>query len=180
MNTDTEITPVEFLREKICDIRSALFFSQAADILKMPTSIINVLRVDDEGQVWFFVNRPQQYLGAFKKEFPAQLNFFRKGRSFFLKITGKACIVNKTATIIEELAVTGNDIKESVMQKLVLIKVKIFKAEYVDNSPREKIGWWSNLVQSVQQWFNHDEMDAIPLNFNHYKLAKQNYTFNRA
>lgn len=179
MNTDTEITPIEFLREKISDIRSALFFSQNNDVIKMPTSIITVLRVDEDGNVWFFVNRPQQYLDAFEKEFPARLDFFRKGKSYFLQVTGKAFIVNDQ-DVIDELAGSSPQITESAMHELVLMKVKIFNAEYHDNSQEEKSFWWNSFTQTIQRWFFANKLGYKPYDLKHLSFAEQDYNLRRA
>ncbi|HWB26118.1 MAG TPA: pyridoxamine 5'-phosphate oxidase family protein [Chitinophagaceae bacterium] len=180
MNTDTEITPIHFLKEKISDIRSALFFSQNNDIIKMPTSIITVLRVDDEGNVWFFVKRPQQYLDAFEKEFPARLDFFRKGRSFFLQVTGKAFIVEGNDKAIEEFADVTEQIRNNAMHELVLMKIKIYSAEYYDNSPEEKSLWWNNFTQTIQRWLFSSRLGYKPYDLKHYSFAEQDYNLRRA
>jgi len=180
MNTESEITPLHFLREKIGDIRSALFFSQNNDIIKMPTSIITVLRVDDDGCIWFFVARPQQYLDAFEKEFPARLDFFRKGRSYFLQVTGKAYIVNEKDASVEELANVSQQIKENAMHELVLMKVKIYNAEYFDNSVEEKSFWWNSFTQTIQRWFFNSKLGYKPYDLKHYSFAEQDYNLKRA
>jgi len=153
MNTDTEILPIQFLQEKINDIRSALFFSQNNDIIKMPTTIITVLRVDDDGQIWFFVTRPQQYLEAFEKEFPARLDFFRKGKDYFFQVMGKAFIIDEDDSAIDELSNVSMQIKDNAMHELVLMKVKIMTVEYYDNSVAENKYWWNEISQKIQQWF---------------------------
>jgi len=174
MNTETETTPIHFLTEKINDIRSALFFSQNEGIIKMPTSIITVLRVDDDGFIWFFVNRPQQYLDAFEKEFPARLDFFRKGKSYFLQVTGKAYMVTDQE-VIDELAGVAPNIQESAMHELVLMKVKMYNAEYFDNSTEEKSYWWQNFTQAIQRWFFSNRLGYRPYDLKHYSFAEQDY-----
>lgn len=174
MNTETETTPIHFLMEKISDIRSALFFSQNNDIIKMPTSIITVLRVDDEGHIWFFVNRPQQYLDAFEKEFPARLDFFRKGKSYFLQVSGKAYIVNDQE-IINELAGAAPNVQEGALHELLLMKVKMYNAEYFDNSTEEKSYWWQNFTQTIQRWFFNNKLGYRPFDLQHYGMAEQEY-----
>jgi len=180
MNTDTAIAPIHFLKEKINDIRSALFFSQNNDIIKMPTSIITVLRVDDQGYIWFFVNRPQQYLDAFEKEFPARLDFFRKGKSYFLQVTGKAFIVDEKDIAVDELSDVSKYIKDSAMHELVLMKVKMMNAEYFDNSPEEKTYWWNNVAQAVERWLFANKLGYKPYDAKHYSFAQQNYDLKRA
>ncbi len=174
MNTETETTPIHFLTEKINDIRRALFFSQNNDIIKMPTSIITVLRVDDEGYIWFFVNRPQQYLDAFEKEFPARLDFFRKGKSYFLQVTGKAHIVTDQ-DVIDELADVGPQVQEGAVHELLLMKVKMYNAEYFDNSAEEKSYWWQNFTKAIQRWFLSDKPVYRPFNLQHYGMGEDEY-----
>ena len=71
-----------FIREKIQELRSALFFSQSSSLLRMTTTIISIVKVDEVGQIWFYVPRPRQALHEFDREFPARLEFFRKGKAF--------------------------------------------------------------------------------------------------
>lgn len=118
-----------FLRKKIQDLRSALFFSQGVSPLKFPTSIVTALKVDEEGQIWFFVNKPTQLLDAFDQEFISRLDFFRKGKYAFVRVTGKACIVDQPAVINEFLL---NEPEIRVNGCLVLMKVKILHADYFE------------------------------------------------
>lgn len=147
-------THLPFLQEKISDLRSALFFSLTNAVLKMPTTIVTALKVDEVGQVWFFVNRPLQNIQEFDREFPAQLDFFRKGKSFYLKIKGRACIVNDPEEV-NGLVNISEDIKAKAMNQLVLVKVKIQSAEYVDNQPAETIGWLHFLRTQVKKWLGN-------------------------
>ena len=146
-----------FLQEKIREIGSAIFFNQSDSVLKLPTSIVNTLRVDDYGFVWFYIQKPKQDLREFDKEFPVRLDFFRKGTQYFLQVTGKAFMVIDP----EEINTLEDTLPEDVKQKgegNVLVKVKILKAEYHDTSsaPRAaNTSWWQNAVSSVYTWFRH-------------------------
>src|SRR5262245_22734223 len=77
-NMHTHFTSLNFVRDKIRNIGSALFYSDQDSVLKFPTSIITALKVDEVGQVWFYMNRPSQYIHQFDTQFPARLDFFRK------------------------------------------------------------------------------------------------------
>ena len=142
-------TQLPFLQEKISDLRSALFFSLSNAVLKMPTTIVTALKVDEVGQVWFFVNRPMQNIQEFDKEFPARLEFFKKGKYFYLKIMGKACIVNDPEEV-NGLVSLNEEVKTQAMTKLVLVKVKIQSVEYMENIPSEGYGW----LQAIRAQFN--------------------------
>ncbi|MDP4150941.1 MAG: pyridoxamine 5'-phosphate oxidase family protein [Bacteroidota bacterium] len=141
---------LQFLQDKIQDLRSALFFSQNSSLLKISTTIVTILKADEMGQVWFFVPRPSQALHEFDREFPARLQFFRKGRRFFLHITGKAYIV----TDPEEInSLFYEDIRESASDHLVLIRVKMTKADYFESLPDGREGWWRDLRKQLYSWF---------------------------
>jgi len=146
-----------FLQEKIQEIGSAIFFNQSDSVLKLPASIVNTLKVDDYGFVWFYIQKPKQDLREFDKEFPVRLDFFRKGTHYFLQVTGKAFMVIDP----EEMNATEETLPEDVRQKgagSVLVKVKILKAEYHDtsSSPRAAhTSWWQNAVSSVYTWFRN-------------------------
>jgi general stress protein 26 len=122
-----------FLRSKIQDLRSALFFSQGVSVLKFPTSIITALKVDEEGQIWFFVPKPTQQLDSFDDEFISRLDFFRKGKHAFVQVTGKATVVQNPALINEFLQ---NETQQRVSDCLALVKVKILNADYFEATER--------------------------------------------
>src|SRR4051812_12535164 len=84
---------VSVLREKIKDLENALFMSESNALVSLPTHIVRVSEVDEEGNVWFIIPKPTQVIESFSKEMPAKLDFFKKGSSFFLKISGVATIV---------------------------------------------------------------------------------------
>ncbi len=123
--------PLSLIHKKIEELQHALFFPVNDSILKMPTCVITVIRVDEIGQVWFAIPSPAQDIDEFDKSFHAKLDFFKKGKDFFLKLLGKAFIV----TDPEEINTA--DIEESVKERarkkeIVLIKVKISHADYFE------------------------------------------------
>ena len=120
---------LNFFREKIQELRSALFFNTSNAVLKLPPCIISAIKMDDAGQVWFFVNRPGQYLHEFDREFPARLNFFRKGKRFFMNLTGKAFIITDPEEL-NELVSVDEDVKQKAIANMVLIKFKITNVHY--------------------------------------------------
>ena len=124
---------LEFLRQKIQELRSALFFNNSNAVLKLPTCIVQTFKVDAAGQVWFFVNRPEQYLHEFDREFPARLNFFKKGTKFYLQLVGKAFIITDPEELNDVINVT-DEVRRKAMNHMVLIKFKMIHAEYYDQS----------------------------------------------
>jgi general stress protein 26 len=135
MATSLQNQQLVFLQERIRQIGSAIFFNQSDSILKLPTSLVNTLLVDDYGYVWFFVKKPKQYIQEFEKGFPARLDFFKKGVDYFLQVTGKGSAVSDP----EELQYFLQQQKHPVHPlpaEMVLVKVKILKAEYFETSAR--------------------------------------------
>ena len=137
-----------FLQEKIQELRSALFFNTSSAVLKLPSSVVQAMKVDEAGQVWFFVNRPEQYLHEFDREFPAQLNFFKKGKPFYLNMTGKAFIVTDPEELNDVINVT-DEVRQKAMNHFVLIKFKMMHAEYYDRSVQT-----NSMMQKVRTAFS--------------------------
>jgi general stress protein 26 len=141
---------LQFLQQKIQELKNALFFSQNTSLLRIPTTVVSVIKVDELGQMWFFVPRPQQALHEFDKEFPVRLEFFKKGKEFFLHVSGKAFIV----TDPEEInGLMHDDIRGLVGDHLVLIRVRMDKADYFDNTASGlHSGWWRELKAQLHTW----------------------------
>jgi len=140
-----------FLREKIKNLRSAIFFNQSEAVLKLPTSIVRIINVDDYGYIWFFMQRPPQQLNEFEKEFPVKLDFFRKGLDYSLQVIGNGYIVNDPEEIF---VITTNidEVKKFNPNEMVLIKVKMTRADYFDNITGSKSSWLQNAISVLQSW----------------------------
>jgi hypothetical protein len=145
---------LNFLQEKIREISSALFFNLSESVLKLPTSIVSTLKVDDYGFVWFFVQKPQQSVREFENEFPVRLDFFRKGSGCFLQVNGKGWVVTDPEEL-NSFVTLPEDAKKLAMNEMVLVKVKIMRAEYYETRTSHQHSWWQNVVNSVTAWFRH-------------------------
>jgi hypothetical protein len=145
---------LNFLQEKIQEIGSAIFFNLSDSVLKLPTSLVSTLKVDDYGFVWFFVQKPKQYLSQFEQEFPVRLDFFKKGSNCFLQVMGKGWVVTdpEEMNLVEALP---QEAKQLALYDMVLVKVKIMKAEYYEPKPGGRLSWWQNVVHTVNAWFNN-------------------------
>jgi hypothetical protein len=119
---------LQFIINKIVDIKVALFHCQTKSVLKMPSSIITTYKVDDDGTILFFMPRPKQLISQFEKEFPVGLNYFRKGLNYYMNIYGIARIVNDPEEL-HEYDFTAEEV-ERALHKDVLVNVKILKADY--------------------------------------------------
>jgi general stress protein 26 len=143
---------LHFLQDKIADIKSALFSNESEAVLKLPTTIVSAITVDDAGQIWFFVNRPQQLIQEFDKEFPAKLRFFRKGKEYFLHITGKAFIINDPEEIYH-LVSLDETVRETAMNtQYVLLKMRVQKAEYYERHSRRSAAGFTSFISKMFSW----------------------------
>jgi general stress protein 26 len=146
-----------FLKEKIQEIRSAIFFNLSQSVLKLPTSIVETIRVDDFGFVWFYIQKPKQDLREFEKEFPVRMDFFKKGINYFVQVEGKAWVVNDPEEINALNALdTLSDEESKKMNNMVLVKVKMQKADYHETGAHARSAnhsWWQNAVSNIYTWF---------------------------
>ena len=126
---------ISFIEEKVRDLENALFFSMSDSVLKIPASVVKVLQTDELGQLWFVIPKPPQFIHAFDHVFPVKLDFFRKGRDYYLKILGKAFVVNDP----EEINATdclNEHVKQEVRKNnIVLVKVQVSRADYSEKRP---------------------------------------------
>src|SRR5687768_4248867 len=132
---------LSFLQDRIREIGSAIFFNLSDSVLKLPTSIVTTLEVDDFGFVWFFIQKPQQSLKEFESEFPVRLDFFKKGTSCFMQVSGKGWVVTDPEEL-HTLSSLPDHAKEAAMKGMVLVKVKIMKAEYYEKGTAKPASWW--------------------------------------
>ena len=130
MNPDTNL---QFIREKIYKVRSAIMYSMSNDLIRLPNSIITAVKVDEEGQLWFLCNRPAQPLDQCPPTFPVRLHFYRKGTFYHMEISGKAEIVNNSYAGISE------------QEKPLLIKMNMVNVEYTEQGERRK--------SAIEVWF---------------------------
>ena len=140
---------VRFLRAKISDIKTAILYNLSEAIIKLPTSIVSTLKMDNEGQIWFLVNKPSYDVMIYDRQFPVRLDFYRKGYPFYLHVTGKASIITDPENIhyLIELDEANRKVAE---QNFMLLKVAIQKAEYYEKLYRR--GSSKQLFQMLKNW----------------------------
>ena len=144
-----------FLQERIEEIGSAIFYNQSEAVLKLPTSIVKTIKVDDYGFVWFFVQKPKQRLSEFEQEFPVKLDFYKKGTGCFLQVMGKGFVV----TDPEELNSFVDLPEEQKIQAsatVALVKVKIQEAKYYETKSAHNMSWWQNAWNTISAWFRNN------------------------
>lgn len=120
-----------FLKDRINEIKSAIFYNMTNELIKIPVSIISILRMDENGCLWFFVKRPPQLMTEHEKSFPAHLQFYRKGKPFYIHASGYANVAEDKETI-REFAALGAEAEKTALQNLALIKLRMVKVEYYE------------------------------------------------
>ena len=121
---------LQFIREKIYEIKSAVMYSMSEGVVKLPNSIVSVVKVDDEGQIWFVCAPPMRRLEASECVFPARLHFYRKGKPFHVEVSGAATIINQDFS------------ENDAADKPLLIKMSMTNVEYnavAERKPKSKM-----------------------------------------
>jgi general stress protein 26 len=160
---------IYFLQERIKNLGSAIFFNQSDAVLRLPTSIVRITHVDDDGYLWFFMQKPQQQLNEFEKEFPVKLDFFRKGLDYSLQVIGKACIINdpeEIATITTHIEEVSAAARQYHPDKLMLIKVKMTRADYFESMAAQRANsWFHSAWSAIQSWIFPHSASYGPVTF---------------
>jgi general stress protein 26 len=133
---------LEFIREKIYEIKSAVMYSMSNSLVKIPNSIITVVKVDNEGQLWFLCNPPSWQVDECEGVFPARLHFYRKGKFFHVEVSGKATIMSKEYDAYME---GGN-------RKPVLIKMSMQNIEYTVVNERRPKTKFEMILENSYKW----------------------------
>ncbi len=134
---------LQFIRQKIYQLRSAIMYSMSNELVKIPNNIVTAIRVDDEGHLWFLSKRPAQFVSQCEQNFPARLHFYRKGLRFFMEVSGAATIVNDGSDVNNHLAEE---------EKPVLIKMTMKNIEYIEPAERKKKNRFEILVENGYKW----------------------------
>jgi general stress protein 26 len=143
--------PLAFLSEKIKELENALFMSESNALISLPTHIVRITEVDREGNIWFIIPRPTQVIESFSKEMPAKLDFFKKGKDFFLKISGVATII---CSVLEMngASLTKQFTDSFEKNNMVAVKVKVESSELVEKTPRPSTNPIYYVGSQVYNW----------------------------
>lgn len=139
---------LQFLADKIVELNNAIFYSHSNSPLKIHNTVIQTYQVDSNGCISFFIQRPQQLISQFDREFPVGLNYFRKGKDFYINIFGKARIINDPEELAYENHLSAEEINNALTTH-AFIKVNILKAEVHERGLERK----NPLVKSMVNAF---------------------------
>jgi general stress protein 26 len=134
-----------FLKERIEEVKIAFFKAEPDSVLQLPNNIISTLRVDDSGYIWFFTSCTHPYAQYLDKELYVLLDYYQKGNNC-LQINGKAFIEKATEDFLNFSVPAKN-----VLNQIVMLKVKILKAEYFETKSSAKI----SIMDKIKSAFTH-------------------------
>jgi hypothetical protein len=157
MNQEHKNLPL--IREKVALIRSALFSNGGSNELKYNTCIISALKVDDDGSIWFLINRNGWRGFTDELGFPASLSFYRKGISHSLFISGRAEIISNE-NIIRHALTASEDKKQLDIEELLLVKLSIGHSVAFDWTTAEKKISWATLILNIIRRLPYFESEA--------------------
>jgi general stress protein 26 len=141
------------LKTKIAQLQTALFYTESASPIKLPTHVITEVEVDADGRIWFTIPKPAMHLDAYEKEVHAKLDFFKKGKDFFVKVKGVAILLVDTAAI-DGFDTLSAEMKEKMNdEKSIGIMVKIEDTDFVDNTPKPAQSWLQASRSQLSSWF---------------------------
>ena len=138
-----------FLREKIQEIKVALFKSEIHSEISLPNNIVETISTDAEGNVYFFTSCKGNYAAQIDLPFYAYLDYHIKGTDTRLCISGKAVIVKEE----EDVAAPENEEHGINSRSVVLVKMKIMQAEYSGKMPQENNSWTQKIMSTFSQLF---------------------------
>jgi hypothetical protein len=126
--------------------------------------VINTNKVDDDGNIWFFIKRPLQQLTGFEHEFACLLDFYKKGNQFSMSISGKAIMFEDEKDVSLFLDITPQEAKE-VLASQILFKVKMIKVSFFDLSPMKEVTIWTRLKHYILNLLNGAGSSARTFDF---------------
>lgn len=145
---------LQFIREKIGQLKSAIMYNNSQDVLKVPNNLAEAVEVDQEGVLWFTIRRPAGYMQECDQEFPARLRFYRKGIFFYVEVSGKANVVNYSY---------GNE-----QEDIVLLRMNMNEVEYTEPEGERVKSAVEKYVRQAYDWvmktlsIDHREPSVFP------------------
>lgn len=140
----------EFLLKCINEIGSALLYNQNAGLSGLHTTIINALAIDSNFQLYALIEKKQAGFYSEYQSFPSELLFFRKGKSFYLKVWGNAMVLDDLQSFNK---VIGNAAeKDFACDTAAVLKISIENIYYHEYRQPMYFGW-KGRVKKIRDWF---------------------------
>jgi general stress protein 26 len=127
----TKVENLLFLENKIQEIKMAMFRAETDSELQLPNNIITTIKTDSEGNIWFFTSCYGEYVQNIDQQFFACLDYYQKGQSCVLRLSGRASIIE----VDSQSDTTEVETNSFSTSNIILIKFKILHAEYFEKKP---------------------------------------------
>jgi len=140
---------LSFLKDKINEIKTALFRTELGSELQLPNNIIQTCKVDNDGTIWFFTSFNGNCFQNIDRPFYAYLGYNKKGTGSHLQLSGIASIVKND----DEGLFSITNYAKGTYGRLVLVKFKIMQAEFFENNMGENHSWTEKLKHTFSHLF---------------------------
>ncbi len=141
---------LQFIREKIDQLRSAVMYSMSNSLIKLPNDIVTAVKIDEEGNLWFLSHLPAQSLNECEQSFPTRLRFFRKGYDFYVEVSGKATIMKNNYYVSSPSSTFE---KGGIRNKRpLLIKMTMNNVEYLEPHAKKNKTILDLVVEKTYKW----------------------------
>ena len=137
----------KLLQKRLSELNNALFFEEGNALIKLPNSCVTDMAIEAT-EIFFLLPKPAQDISAFDVEFPARLDFFKKGKEFRIKIRGKATLIADPIEIASRCA-ASTQLQHKTIDNAIMIKVDI---QYVDYAGNMNESFSNRLKQQVTGW----------------------------
>jgi hypothetical protein len=142
---------LSFVRERVLEIRSALFFNRAPAPLMLSAAIISAIELDEKGYIKFFISRPE-YIVKEDKRFPAELAFYRQGKPYYMKVGGVAELVTDESEYRKYFEAFINPINNAD-RRLALVQLKVEHVEYGEQEKMLNYRFIDRIRSYLGGWF---------------------------
>lgn len=135
---------IVFIQNKMMDIHYAKFSTDLTPEFCLFNNVIKTLKSDDAGNIWFYTSCKGDYAKNINQEFFTSLDYYQKGRNYYIHVTGKSSIAETDGDLADAQIAENNT---------VLIKCKIIQAEYFECEPPNKRSVKGRLSKYINQSF---------------------------
>lgn len=147
-------TQLRFVQQRISEARTGIFTQQGDALYKLRPAVVNVLKTDPDGSMWFVVQRPAFYQNKLELNFPAEVSFHGKNAGFHLQIVGTASITDDQHVICNLIA--ASQINAYEMSSLFLaVKVNMRSAQYFAAPARSWKSAFSTALGGFKSFFTN-------------------------
>lgn len=142
----------ELIRNKVTELGSAIFHNVSDAPKMISTSLISSVKYDEEGRIYFFTPRPQ-FLVEDDMRFPAVLDFYKKGKPYFIKLNGVAELVtNDTELHSIHIRHLQHLSEPAGRSSYALVRFNVERVEYTAHDEKP-YSFFDRLRAAIHSWF---------------------------